>query len=63
MTEQTPRLFTPNDAAHYLRVSRSTVYELMNRGDLRFITVGTRRRLVREDLDGFVNERLTNATP
>lgn len=51
------RLFAPNEAATYLSVGRTTVYALMDSGELPFITVGTRRRLIREDLDRFIAAR------
>lgn len=48
-------LLTPADAAVALSVSRTTVYELMNRGQLRSIKLGTCRRIpveaVRELVD------------
>jgi excisionase family DNA binding protein len=38
-------LLTPADAAVALSVSRTTVYELMNRGLLRSVKLGTCRRI------------------
>lgn len=63
MTAIEKRLYSPNEAAAYLGVGRSTVYLLMDRGELRFINVGARRRLVREDLDQYVDRRLDDSAP
>jgi excisionase family DNA binding protein len=38
-------MLTPADAAVALSVSRTTVYELMNRGQLRSVKLGTCRRI------------------
>lgn len=53
-----PELMTVKEAAAYLRISRPTLYALMNRGELRWVELpGVRgRRFRREDLDQLPRE-------
>lgn len=55
-------LLTPADAAVALSVSRTTVYELMNRGQLRSMKLGTCRRIPVEAVRELV-ERLSEEEP
>ncbi|CAM5582169.1 helix-turn-helix domain-containing protein [Streptomyces purpurascens] len=48
-------LYTPTEAATVLRFGRSTVYELMAEGVLRYIKRGRSRRIRRSDLEAYVN--------
>ncbi|MEE1755617.1 helix-turn-helix domain-containing protein [Streptomyces sp. SP18CS02] len=48
-------LYTPEEAAAVLRFGRSTVYELMAAGELKFIKRGRSRRIKRCHLEEFVN--------
>jgi excisionase family DNA binding protein len=50
-----PLLYTPKEAATALRLGRSTVYELMASGELRFIKRGRSRRIRRTDLEEYVS--------
>lgn len=43
-------LFTPNNAARALDLSRSKVYEMMKSGALKFVMVGADRRIPRDEL-------------
>lgn len=47
-------LYTPEEAAEALAMGRSTVYELMAAGDLKFIKRGRSRRIRRDDLEAYV---------
>ncbi|MCX5391546.1 helix-turn-helix domain-containing protein [Streptomyces sp. NBC_00094] len=47
-------MFTAEDAAAYLSLGRSTVYELMAAGDLPYVKVGRSRRIRLTELDAFV---------
>lgn len=38
-------LYSPNNAAHALDISRSKVYELMKTGAVRFVKIGSKRRI------------------
>ncbi|MBU3863243.1 helix-turn-helix domain-containing protein [Streptomyces sp. 4503] len=49
-----PLLYTLEEAAKTLRVGRSTVYELMADGTLKFIKRGQSRRIRVTDLEIFV---------
>ena len=53
----TPRnqvLVTAEQAAQLLGVGRTTVYKLINEGDLRSVTIGRCRRISARDLESFV---------
>ncbi|QGV79350.1 helix-turn-helix domain-containing protein [Streptomyces ficellus] len=47
-------LYKPEEAAEALAVSRSTVYELMAEGTLKYIKLGRTRRIRRADLEAYV---------
>ena len=47
-------LLTAEEAAYKLSVGRSKVYTLMNRGELRYITVGRIRRIPVEAISEYV---------
>ncbi|MCW7946670.1 hypothetical protein AAW14_32990 [Streptomyces hygroscopicus] len=48
-------LYTPKEAAEVLRFGRSTVYELMAAGALKYIKRGRSRRIKRSDLEAYVD--------
>ncbi|MFD9506554.1 helix-turn-helix domain-containing protein [Streptomyces mirabilis] len=48
-------LYTPEDAAGVLRYGRSTIYELMAEGALKYVKRGRSRRIRRSDLEAYVN--------
>jgi excisionase family DNA binding protein len=47
-------LFTPEEAARFLSVGRTKVYELIATGQLRSVRIGTCRRISPEALSDFV---------
>ena len=47
-------LFTAMEAAAYLKVSRSTVFELVKRGALTTVRFGTALRFTKRDLDDLI---------
>ena len=47
-------LLTPEEAAHVLRVGRTTVYALMKAGELRPVHIGRSCRLSRAELERYV---------
>jgi excisionase family DNA binding protein len=51
-------LFTPSRAADELGVSRSKVYELIARGDIPTILVGSRRRIPVDALRTWIRRRM-----
>lgn len=48
------RLLTVEDVAKVLRLGRSKVYELLSRGELRSVTIGSSRRVRPEDLEEYL---------
>ena len=50
--------YSVSEVAEQLGVKRTTVYELMNRGELRSFTIGRRRLVSYDDLVGFIAARL-----
>lgn len=51
-------LLTPKEAAATLRVTRNTIYKLMEAGDLQSIKIGKSRRITRESIDAFIARKL-----
>ena len=47
-------LFKPEEAAATLGVSRARLYELMARGDVRSVKIGSLRRVPAVDLEAYV---------
>ncbi len=56
-----PQLYTVSETAALLRIGRSSLYELMATGQLRSITIGSRRLIAAEDLAFFVAGRRAGA--
>lgn len=52
-----PMVYTINETCDALRLSRYTVYELINTGQLHSIKIGHRRMVAHVDLHAFVEER------
>jgi excisionase family DNA binding protein len=53
MVEQ---LYTIEEVANLLKVSRKTLYEWMNAGKLSFVLVGDRRRITQSAVNSFIRE-------
>lgn len=51
----TPMLYTPAEAAKVLSIGRSTLYSLMDSGDLPSIKVGRCRRIRHDQLIAFLD--------
>ncbi|ABW15648.1 DNA binding domain, excisionase family [Parafrankia sp. EAN1pec] len=51
----TKLLLTPAEAAELLGVGRTTIYELMNSGDIPSVRIGRARRIPSVDLVAFVD--------
>lgn len=47
-------LFRPEEAAEVLSIGRSRLYELIGRGELASVQIGTSRRVAAEDLAQYV---------
>ena len=61
-TAPTTLLLTPTEAATQLRISRSSLYVLLARGDLASIRVGGSRRIPAQALDDFVRALIAETT-
>jgi excisionase family DNA binding protein len=59
-TSDTALLLTPEEAARRLSVGRTTLYELLARGELRSVSLGRCRRISVAELEAFV-ERLDSS--
>ena len=53
------RLLKANEVASYLNISRSKVYSLMQRGELRTVRFGGSVRVRPEDLRDFIEQNLS----
>jgi excisionase family DNA binding protein len=49
------QLFALAEAQHFLRVGRSTFFDLLKRGAIPYSRIGSRRYIWRSDLAAFVN--------
>lgn len=56
-------LYSISEACAALSLSRSALYALMKRGDLRYVEIGTVRRIPRAELDRIVSEGAAIGTP
>lgn len=52
-----PLLYSVNDLAHVLRISRGLVYRLVRRGDLIPVQVGDRLRFRIDDVEAYLDRR------
>jgi excisionase family DNA binding protein len=48
------QLLTANDAAHYLRLTEQTIWNLAGSGRLRGVRIGKRWRFTTDDLERFI---------
>ena len=51
-------LYSPRDAATFLGVGRTTIYKLLNSGELESMYVGAARRIPLSTMREFINRRL-----
>lgn len=52
-----PSLYTPNQVADYLHVSRGTIYSMISRGEIDSIKVGRNRRFTVEQVKDYLRRR------
>ena len=52
-----PALLTVVETAQRLRVSRWTMYELIRSGELKTLTINSRRFIASDDLANFIQQR------
>jgi excisionase family DNA binding protein len=53
-----PIVATPNQAIQRLQISRATLYDLINSGDLESYTEGRSRRILVQSMDRYIQRRL-----
>jgi excisionase family DNA binding protein len=58
LPDDSPLLMTPDEAAVFLRLSKSTLYRLVERRSLRFFRVSGVLRFDRRDVEAFVRQGL-----
>ena len=54
--DESKRLYSPNSAAHALDISRSKIYDLMKSGALRYVVIGSDRRIPADEIDRLATE-------
>ena len=54
-----PSLYTPNQVADYLHVSRGTIYSLISRNEIDSIKVGRNRRFTADQVKEYLENRKT----
>ena len=52
-----PEIMTPEELAEYLRVSRQTIYNLLWRGEIPGMKVGTHWRLKKNDVEKWISQK------
>jgi excisionase family DNA binding protein len=58
-----PSLLTIDEVAEILRLSKTSVYRLVERRELPFCRVGRSLRFTRTDLDAYLGARRVGSTP
>jgi excisionase family DNA binding protein len=62
MASEHPVLLTADDVAHVLNCSQSMAYRLMQDGSIAVVRLGRAVRVRPQDLDEFIQSRLSNGT-
>jgi|GEM_PF-5470298 len=57
------RLLTVSQTMDVLQIGRATIYRLFNSGELRWVQIGSRRRVTAAEIDRFVAEHCSNRPP
>jgi excisionase family DNA binding protein len=52
-----PNLYTPQQVAEYLKVSRGTIYSLVSRHEIESLKVGRGRRFTAQQVKNYVADR------
>ena len=55
-TDDSRKLYSPNNAARVLDVSRSKIYDLMKSGRLRYVTIDSDRKIPATEIDRLSRE-------
>jgi excisionase family DNA binding protein len=54
MPQKLPTLYSPSEVASVFGVSRSTLYVLMQKGELQSLHVGRKRKFTMEHMEDFI---------
>jgi len=57
------KLLKSDEVAEILKVSRSFAYQLMNRGDIPTVRIGSAVRVRVEDLEAYINQKAVQNVP
>ena len=52
-----PTLYTPQQVAEYLKVSRGTIYSLVSRHEIQSLKVGRGRRFTAQQIKDYVTDK------
>ena len=52
-----PSLYSPNQVADYLHVSRGTIYSMISRQEIQSLKVGRNRRFTSEHIEDYIRNR------
>ncbi len=55
-------VYTPLEVAKMLRVTRTTIYEHIKRGQLKAIRIGNRYRITKAQLEEYMQQNVVNGT-
>jgi putative molybdopterin biosynthesis protein len=55
-------LYTPQEVAKILRVTRTTIYEHIKKGQQKAIRIGNRYRITKAQLEGYIQQIVVNGT-
>ncbi|MGA8147285.1 MAG: helix-turn-helix domain-containing protein [Gallionellaceae bacterium] len=61
-TEDSKKLYSPNSAARALDISRSKIYDLMKSGAVRFVLIGSDRRIPSDEIQRIASEGTPSTT-
>jgi excisionase family DNA binding protein len=50
------KLLNTIEAAEYLRISRRTVYRLIDKGDIPYVLIGAQKMILVKDLEKYINK-------
>lgn len=57
-TAEQAEVFTPEELAEFLRLGRTTTYELLSSGEVRSFRIGRRRLIRRQDAEEYIRRRI-----
>jgi excisionase family DNA binding protein len=57
----TDRIFTPVEAADYLRLARQTLYNMVSQGEIPFLKAGRALRFRKSELDAWLESSAAKA--